>query len=113
MTMNHDTKIINVHFPGRRNWWLLFGSPRTVHPVSVEGLASTAELLSFVSGSLFGVSHQTLNEYGITDWEVWILRAVSPGEEASLIPGIRPGAQILLYAHGQERAKTLLRYLDI
>lgn len=111
--MSYGVKIINIHFPERRNWWLLFGVPGAIRPVTRGDSATRAELVTFSSGELFGISHQTLNTYGITDWEIWFLQAPRPGEVASLIPGVRPGAKILLYAQGKKQARAVLDYLDL
>lgn len=111
--VNCVTEIIIIQVLHRRNWWIPFGTPSATRLISAQNAKSRAEIVSFPAGTIFGISHQTLNAYGITDWEIWFLQASRPGEVASLIPGVRPGAKVLLYAQGKKQARAVIQYLDL
>jgi hypothetical protein len=51
--------------------------------------------------------------YGTQTWRVVVAQAGLPGERLTRIPGVFPGAHLLLHAFGKTRAKRALRTIDI
>lgn len=111
--MDYVTKIINFHIPRRRNWWCLFGHPTEIRSVSAHDAPTSAKILGFSAGTVFGVSHQRFNDFGLTEWEIWFLRACRPGDEGAHVPGIKPGAEILLYVRGKKLGAIIQNYLEV
>lgn len=105
------TTILLLTVPNRYASWLLFGNASHKELVHAEPSAARAELFHFPPSSLVGISRQTLNDYGVVDWEMWLVQTVRPGEHAHLLPGVKPGARLLLYLHGKKKAAVLQNYL--
>ena len=108
-----STRVLLLNIPSQWSSWLLFGHPETRYPIHSEESGSTAEIHTFTPDSWFGLSRQRLNDYGIVDWEMFFLRAVRPGETANVLPGVHPGAELMLYTHGKRRASQVQRYLEL
>jgi hypothetical protein len=66
----------------------------------------------FAPGSLFGYVQWRANRFGTELWRLWVLRAGAPGERLDTVPGIAPGAHILLSLAGQARVARALELID-
>ena len=109
----YRTTAIVLQVPRRRNWRLLFGSPRTVRRSAPPQVGATLGLAEFLPGDVWGMSRQTLNDFGVTFWEVLVLRAVRPGEPFHEIPGVKPGARALMHLTGKPAATRALRLIQM
>lgn len=105
------TTILNTSMirksPRSHNHRLLFGSPDAT-PKS--RLINTAH--RFKQGHIFGYVRWRGDKYGTQTWRVVVAQAGSPEERLTRIPGIHPGAHLLLHAFGKARAKRALRVID-
>ena len=106
------TKSLLVQIPGKLRWWSLFGEPENVTTLTPGGMASQAQAYYFRPGAIWGVSRQSYNAWGLTSWEILLLRAVSPGESFSPVPGIEPGAEVLVHIRRKEQCEKFLRLLE-
>ena len=86
---------------------LLFG-----WPVSSTNHSNSTALNVFETGQIFGFVRWRGDGYGTQTWRVCVAEAGAPGEELTRIPGIDPGAHLLLHAFGKMRAKRALRAID-
>ena len=86
---------------------LLFG-----RPVSSTNHSNSAALNVFENGQIFVFVRWRGDGYGTQTWRVCVVEAGAPGEELTRIPGIDPGAHLLLHAFGKTRAKRALRAID-
>ena len=106
------TTILNTSMirkgPRKHNHRLLFGSPDAT-PKS--RLVNTAH--RFKQGQIFGFVRWRGDEYGTQTWRVIVAQAGCAGERLTRIPGIQPGAHLLLHAFGKTRAKRALRVIDL
>lgn len=91
----------------RRNDRILFGAPERL--VRLDWQRSLA---AFLPGSVFGYERWEANKYGTLSWLIFVLQAVRPKASFSQIPGVFPGAQILLSVRGKETCKAFLSHLD-
>jgi hypothetical protein len=69
--------------------------------------------LTFSSTQTFGFVRWRGDEYGTQTWRVMVTQAGRPGERLTRIPGVSPGAHLLLHAFGKVRAKRALRAIDV
>ena len=92
----------------RHNDRLLFG-----RPVKTAKLSSKNTLHSFEPDQMFGFVRWRGDEYGTQTWRVIVAQAGCAGERLTRIPGIQPGAHLLLHAFGKARAKRALRVIDL
>ena len=87
---------------------LLFGRPK----LSV-GVSEYLEELRFNPSQVFGFVRWRGDQYGTQTWRVVVAQAGRPGERLTRIPGVNPGADLLLHAFGKTRAKRALRVIDM
>lgn len=71
-----------------------------------------SELL-FTPSQTFGFVRWRGDGYGTQTWRVVVAQTGSAGERLTRIPGVSPGAHLLLHAFGKTRAKRALRAIDI
>ena len=94
---------------GRRgNDRLLLGRPTN----SVRTSSKLKEL-HFKPPQIFGFVRWRGDQYGTQTRRVIVAQAGRPGERLTRIPGISPGARLLLHAFGKTRAKRALRVIDM
>lgn len=86
---------------------MLFGRPSSTKNVTYD----TVKYL-FTSGQVFGFVRWRGDRYGTQTWRVCIAKSGVPGERMTRIPGVKPGAHLLLHAFGKARAKRARRAID-
>lgn len=100
---------VSLSKAGRRgNDRLLFGRPTKSLRVSED-----REDLCFKPLQVFGFVRWRGDQYGTQTWRVVVAQAGRPGERLTRIPGVKPGAHLLLHAFGKTRAKRALRMIDL
>ena len=52
------------------------------------------------------------NDYGTVRWQLIVLQACTPLDAMQSIPGVRPGARILLHAEGEQKTRAVLARID-
>lgn len=52
------------------------------------------------------------NDYGTALWQLMVLQAPMPFDDAQRVAGVSPGARFLLRADGEERVKAVLAAID-
>ncbi|MEX1252178.1 MAG: DUF2840 domain-containing protein, partial [Hyphomonas sp.] len=82
---------------------LVFGEPVARFPYS-----SGSELVSFVPGQIFGFVRWRGDGYGTQTWRIVVCEAAIPGSAVTAVPGILPGAMLLLHAFGKTRVMRAL-----
>jgi hypothetical protein len=101
------TQVRLLFIEERVNVWLRFGhfvKERTIDPHTRDAY--------FVPHSIFGVVTWRGSDHGTTEWRVDVLRTAEAGERASRVPGVTPGAEILLRASGESKVRKLLLLFD-
>lgn len=90
-----------------RNHRLMFGAPeRWVR------LDWRRRLAVFRPGSVLGYERWRRGQFGTVDWQVFVIETGRAGEPLAAVPGVKPGARILLAAQGKDRAKRFLEELE-
>jgi hypothetical protein len=105
------TLLILKYEKDRRRHDLLFGDPVSFR----EECGSVERHAFFAPGQLFGIEVWEANDYGTISWTIYVLRAVAPGETATPLRQVNPGAEILLSVRGKKkirRAHAWLRSLS-
>ncbi len=100
------TAVQIVYRQKRVNHRLRFGAP-----VAQARLDWRRKLVAFCPGSVFGYIRWRASRFGTRDWRLFVLRTVSDGALAT-VPGVMPGADILLATRGATRTKRALIVLD-
>ena len=104
------TRVRLVSRPRLCHVWLRFG-----RPISETLISRRQRFVYFTPHALFATLRWHGNEYGTTLWQLSILRAVSPWEEASKVADVDPGAEVLLRVSGKgniRRVLTLIHQIE-
>ncbi len=72
-------------------------------------LRKSQKLYAFGVGQVFGYIRWKANKYGTVDWRLYICQASLSGQ-VTRVPGIIPGAKVLLSVHGN---RVFYRYADL
>lgn len=92
----------------RVNVWLRFG--RAVREIVLDRWRRVAV---FMPGAVCCRVKWIGNDYGTALWQLMVLQAPTPLDDAQRISGVSPGARILLRADGDERVKAVLAAIDV
>jgi len=52
------------------------------------------------------------NDYGTIRWQLMVMQACTPLDGAQRIPGVQPGARLLLHAEGDRQVRAVLERID-
>ncbi len=80
-------------------------------PVMSVKLRKSQKLCVFSQGQVFGYIRWKANKYGTIDWRLYICQ-VAMSARVTKIPGIIPGATILLSVHGLVAMQRMLKRID-
>lgn len=81
-------------------------------PASERILDRRCRIALFAPESLFGYVQWRANRFGTEHRRLWVLRAGAPGERVETVPGVMPGAHILLSLAGVARVTRALELID-
>lgn len=105
--MKAHTEVQLYFLKGKIERWIRFGAP-----ISERTLDRRRRIASFAPGSIFALIRWASNGYGKLVSRIDILRACDSGEAYSTVPAVKPGAEILLRAHGWDKVQRVLRTID-
>jgi len=52
------------------------------------------------------------NDYGTTRWQLMVMQACTPFDALQRLPGVQPGARLLLKAEGKQTVQAVLQCID-
>ncbi len=52
------------------------------------------------------------NDYGTIRWQLMVMQACTTLDAAQRIPGVQPGARLLLHAEGENQVRAVLERID-
>lgn len=91
----------------RVNVWLRFGRP--AREIVLDRWRRVAV---FMPGTVCCRVKWIGNDFGTALWQLMVLQAPTPLDDAQRITGVQPGARILLRADGEHRVKAVLAAVD-
>lgn len=102
------TRVALAFVDKRINLYLRFGNPaRTIQ------LDRWRRSAVFLPTSIFCRIRWESNDYGTTRWQLMVMQACTPVDAVQRIPGIQPGARILLHAEGERQVQVVLPLIDV
>jgi len=101
------TRVSLVFVEQRVNLYLRFG-----HPQREQRVDRWRRCAFFPPGARFARILWQANDYGTTRWQLLVLQACTPQDCMQRIPGIHPGACILLHVEGESRMRRVLAQID-
>ncbi len=105
--MSAPTDVELYFVKGKIERWLRFGKP-----ISEQTLDRGRRIATFAPGAIFGFIRWASNAHGTLVSRIDIVRACDDGEPWSTVPGVKPGAEILLRTVGWEKVQRVLRAID-
>ena len=101
------TRVSLAYIEQRIHIYLRFGEPtRTIR------LDRWRRIAMFPPGVLFCRIRWHANDYGSVRWQLMVMQACTPLDAAQRIPGVLPGAHLLLHAEGEPAVRAVLTQLD-
>ena len=99
---------VAIHFvPKRINHWLRFGDP-----LRHRYLDRRRAIAWFGPGQTLGYVRWEANEYGTVVWRLYVLCAGRPDDVMGRVPGVFPGADMLLRLDGKAKVKRGLAHIE-
>ena len=101
------TRVALAYIEARFKLYLRFGEPARI--VRLDRWRRSAVFLP--NAVLCRVRWQA-NDYGTIRWQLMVMQACTPLDAAQRIPGVRPGARLLLHAEGENQVRAVLERID-
>jgi len=105
--MTAPTEVELFFMKGKIERWIRFGTP-----ISERTLDRRRRIATFEPGAIFAFMRWASNGHGTLVSKIDILRACHVSEVHSTVPGVRPGAEILLRSFGWDKVQRVLRAID-
>ena len=101
------TRVSLAYVERRIDLYLRFGEPaRTIR------LDRWRRVAMFPPGAVFCRIRWHANDYGTIRWQLMVMQACTPLDAAQRVPGVLPGARLLLHAEGEPAVRAVLALID-
>ncbi len=101
------TRVALAFVEQRINLYLRFGEPaRTIQ------LDRWRRSAVFLPASILCRIRWESNDYGTTRWQLMVMQACTPMDGVQRIPGVQPGARLLLHVEGEQKVRATLERVD-
>ncbi|MBP2481224.1 hypothetical protein J3A72_001516 [Stenotrophomonas sp. PvP093] len=101
------TRVSLAYIEPRFKLYLRFGEPaRTLR------LDRWRRCAVFLPRMVFCRIRWQANDYGTIRWQLMVMQAATPLDDMQRIPGVRPGARLLLHAEGENAVRAVLERID-
>ncbi|WP_395026114.1 DUF2840 domain-containing protein [Comamonas odontotermitis] len=101
------TRVALAYIDQRFDLYLRFGEPSRI-----LRLDQWRRCALFLPGAMFCRIRWQSNAYGTIRWQLMVLQACMPLDGAQRIPGVQPGARLLLHAEGEGQVRAVLARID-
>ena len=101
------TQVSLAYIESRFKLYLRFGEPERV--IRVDRWRRVAV---FLPGAIFCRIRWQANDYGTVRWQLMVMQAGPPLDAMQRIPGVQPGARLLLHTEGDPIMRTVLERID-
>lgn len=101
------TRVSLAYIEPRFKLYLRFGEPaRTLR------LDRWRRCAVFLPRAMFCRVRWEANDYGTIRWQLMVMQAATPFDTVQRIPGVQPGARLLLHAEGENAVRAVLECID-
>lgn len=101
------TRVALAYIEPRFKLYLRFGEPARTHQ-----LDRWRRCAVFLPGAMFCRIRWQANDYGTIRWQLMVMQACTSLDAAQRIPGVQPGARLLLHAEGENQVRAVLECID-
>ena len=101
------TRVALAYIEARFKLYLRFGEPaRTLQ------LDRWRRCAVFLPGTMLCRIRWQANDYGTIRWQLMVMQTATPLDAVQRIPGVQPGARLLLHAEGDANVRAVLERID-
>jgi len=101
------TRVSLAYIEARFKLYLRFGEPaRTLQ------LDRWRRCAVFLPGAMLCRIRWQANDYGTIRWQLMVMQTATPLDAVQRIPGVQPGARLLLHAEGDANVRAVLERID-
>ncbi|HBO3911617.1 DUF2840 domain-containing protein [Pseudomonas aeruginosa] len=101
------TRVSLTYVEQRIKLYLRFGEP-----VRITRLDYWRRIAVFLPGAVFCRIRWQANDYGTIRWQLMVMQACTPLDAVQRIPGVLPGARLLLHTEGDNTVRAVLERID-
>ncbi|MBS0597088.1 MAG: DUF2840 domain-containing protein [Proteobacteria bacterium] len=101
------TRVALAYIEARFKLYLRFGEPVRTHQLDRWRRSAV-----FLPNAVFCRIRWHANDYGTVRWQLMVMQACTPLDAAQRIPGVQPGARLLLHAEGDGQVRAVLERID-
>ena len=101
------TRVALAYVDQRIDIYLRFGEP--AHIIRFDRWRRCAV---FLPNAVFCRIRWQSNDYGTIRWQLMVMQTCTPLDDAQRIPGVQPGARLLLHAEGENQVRAVLERID-
>ena len=101
------TRVALAYIEPRFKLYLRFGEP-----ARILRLDQWRRCALFLPGAMLCRIRWQSNDYGTIRWQLMVMQACTPLDDAQRIPGVQPGARLLLHAEGDNTVRAVLERID-
>ena len=101
------TRVALAYVDQRIEIYLRFGEP--AHIIRFDRWRRCAV---FLPNAVFCRIRWQSNDYGTIRWQLMVMQTCTPLDGAQRIPGVQPGARLLLHAEGDNQVRPVLERID-
>ncbi len=101
------TRVALAYIEARFKLYLRFGEPARM--LQLDRWRRSAV---FLPNSVLCRVRWQANDYGTIRWQLMVMQACTPLHAMQRIPGVQPGARLLLHAEGDNQVRAVLERID-
>lgn len=101
------TRVALAYIEARFKLYLRFGEPARTHQLDRWRRSAV-----FLPGAVFCRVRWQSNDFGTVRWQLMVMQACTSLDAAQRIPGVQPGACLLLHAEGDGQVRAVLERID-
>ncbi|QHS10744.1 DUF2840 domain-containing protein [Sinimarinibacterium sp. NLF-5-8] len=101
------TRVSLAYIEARFKLYLRFGEP-----ARALQLDRWRRCAVFLPGAMLCRIRWQANDYGTIRWQLMVMQAATPLDAVQRIPGVQPGARLLLHAEGDANVRAVLERID-
>ncbi len=101
------TRVALAYIDQRFDLYLRFGEPARI--IRHDRWRRVA---MFLPNAMFCRIRWQSNDFGTVRWQLMVMQACTPLDAAQRIPGVQPGARLLLHAEGENQVRAVLERID-
>jgi len=101
------TRVSLAYIERQFKLYLRFGKAAHIHRIDRWRRCAV-----FLPTAIFCRIRWQANAYGTVRWQLMVMQAGTPLDAIQRIPGVQPGARLLLHAEGEKQVRAMLKRID-